>query len=272
MGPGWYRDPEDASRYRWWSGTGWTALLSDSPDASLPAIALPEVPPRDTPLWPRIAVGAAAVILVAGLGVVGALTRPPVTAITVSPGPAPTLTGAAYPVLTLDRGTGVVALDSGLTMDAPRGPWKVSDGFCSELDGLLSASCIFGDTSYPARGEELPPVLIVGVVDPEFRNLAEGTDLATLMLKDFARRAHGGAPATLAADDPQDTTGTYGDRRSARITGSSTYETGRTTTYGIDVIELHVDGWAALILMEDPAMSQTARDEARTAIESLSLG
>ncbi|MFW6599091.1 DUF2510 domain-containing protein [Propionibacteriaceae bacterium Y2011] len=85
--PGWYDDPADADdTFRWWTGTGWTAWLSDDEDAPPPPEddprtrgEVPPGPPRRFGLVPRIVMGlTAVVILVAGIIVAGWDNRRPI--------------------------------------------------------------------------------------------------------------------------------------------------------------------------------------------------
>src|SRR6476646_1127202 len=72
--PGWYADPADRTRLRWWSGSEWGESASTAASPWLPSA----VPPRPRkPVWPWIVGGAALlwVILLIG-GVLAAIFVP----------------------------------------------------------------------------------------------------------------------------------------------------------------------------------------------------
>ena len=76
--PGWYLDPSDSSRERWWDGTRWSSesrpfatALPEQPALPPPPPAPPPPPPppvatRPTAFW--WALGAAALTIIGGLG------------------------------------------------------------------------------------------------------------------------------------------------------------------------------------------------------------
>ena len=45
--PGWYDDPWDASRIRWWDGHQWTGYAAVHPAPSTPSISIPQPPASD---------------------------------------------------------------------------------------------------------------------------------------------------------------------------------------------------------------------------------
>lgn len=86
---GWYPDPRDPRRIRWWDGTGWTETTQPAPTESVaPApVAAPVEPSRRTPVMPLV-VGIVALLVLAGAAaavLLGQRTTQP----TARPGPAP---------------------------------------------------------------------------------------------------------------------------------------------------------------------------------------
>jgi hypothetical protein len=61
--PGWYEDPDDAGRVRWWDGAAWTARTAVAPGAGPDHLDDRDHPSR----WPTVLV-VGAVAVVAGLG------------------------------------------------------------------------------------------------------------------------------------------------------------------------------------------------------------
>ena len=59
--PGWYPDPEDPTRWRWWDGVSWGAAAAEQTSAEAPGGAVPWL--RRLPIWAWAAIAAVAVLL-----------------------------------------------------------------------------------------------------------------------------------------------------------------------------------------------------------------
>lgn len=152
--PGWYPDPEEATRYRWWSGTGWTPALADSDEAPPPSEAMPEVPPRARRFpWIMALLGGLV------LGVFGTLTgigliagSPWQTVASPSLSTPETVQPISIGSAVYERATmQILLLEGRVVVPAPTEPWVATD-MCSDASGLFASVCHFADMSFTEPG------------------------------------------------------------------------------------------------------------------------
>ncbi|HET7902037.1 MAG TPA: DUF2510 domain-containing protein [Candidatus Nanopelagicales bacterium] len=67
--PGWYADPQDPGRWRWFDGGAWTDQVSAPSPAAAIGWQTADPPRGRTPLWVWLLVGAAGLLVVGGLAV-----------------------------------------------------------------------------------------------------------------------------------------------------------------------------------------------------------
>lgn len=84
---GWYPDPADSHRWRWWDGDAWTTWLTDDASSAPPPVPDPEPVKPHGPFLLRLVVGviAVAVLAVVALTTWGMLTAPAETPVTRPP-------------------------------------------------------------------------------------------------------------------------------------------------------------------------------------------
>jgi hypothetical protein len=280
MRPGWYHDPEDAGRYRWWSGTGWTPALSDSDDAPMPPPGLPEVPPGRQLPWGLLLAGAVVVAVIAALTVIGVthgpasrgqvVATPPIG----TPSTVPRISAVSA---TIDAATGRVSvLDDRLTMPVPGAPWKQSGSYCSELKGLFASACLFGDLSFTETGSDtvVPPVLAAGALLPAWVGGASVEEATERLLTTWNSRSHSDVSATYTLTGVTSVTAA-GGRETYEATATATFDlAGRhhSRAFIARVTEVYPGALAAAILLTDDLMSASSREAATAAFEGIVSG
>lgn len=279
MQPGWYPDPEESSRYRWWSGTGWTPALTDDPAAAAPPPGLPQVAAGRSFPWVAVLVTVLILGIVVALTVIGAGSgRPLPGGAGESPsfGQAPTLREARSQRATVEGGAKQMsAFDGAVTMDVPTAPWKLSSSFCEKVVGLMLSGCLVYDESFTdfETSKTLQPVLLYGVMDPQFTLAAGATEIAGDLLEEWNGRAHRqpGVTADLGRPEP---VADYPGHAAARAKGTARYELKgkqHVVEMTVLVIEIQPGGFLGVISMTDSLMKAQARTGLETSLKTLKL-
>ncbi|WP_028709744.1 DUF2510 domain-containing protein [Propionicicella superfundia] len=274
--PGWFRDPEDAGRFRWWSGTGWTAALSDSADAPAPPPGLPEVPPGRNVPWLAVSVLAVALAVFAGLTIVGLAVGPAsrgdtvATPVTGTPSTVPPIGAASAEV---DEAAHLVTVLGGrLTMPVPGSPWRLDRGLCSDIEGLFASACLYADTAFTRTGSgsstTVPPVLAAGVLQPSWVGAMPVADAAERLAETWSERAHSAVGGTYTPTGVERVAAT-GSRAAYEATATVAFDldgTRHTRRLAARVVEVYPGALAAVVLLTDDLMSDSSRDAAATAV------
>ncbi len=274
--PGWYPDPEEAARYRWWSGTGWTPALADSAEAPPAPPGLPEVAPGRRFPWIVAVIGGLVVVVLAALTGIGLVTPSRWPTIPSPSAGTPQTVEAVWSGSTdWDRATlTVTALEGRFTMPSPNAPWTLVDSSCKDYEGLYASACAFGDSSFTQIGpssdpKTTPPLIMVGVLEPDWVGAMNVKQAASAVMEELNRRIHKIDGAEYTEDSV------------SADTSSSPLEAAigkATVSFDLDgvhhvrqmtsrVIEVYPGAMAGVILVTDDLMTPASRSVVTTCFE-----
>lgn len=280
MQPGWYPDPEQSSRFRWWSGTGWTPALTDDAYSPPPLYGLPQVPPGRTFPWVGVIVTVLVVGLLATLTVIGVgYTRPlpgGSPAETPSFGPASTVNPVRLERMEVDRlAKTVTAFQGAAKLKLPPAPWNLASGFCDRVTGLMLSGCVVYDASFTdfEKQKTLQPTLLVGVMDPKFTLTAGVEELARDGMSEWHRRLHRAVDAKYEAA-PVEAVADYPGHPAARATSVAEYDLAgkhHRVEMTVLIIEIRPGAHLGLMWLTDSLMKPATRTQLEAAIKNLAV-
>jgi micrococcal nuclease len=149
--PGWFPDPFDPTRLRWWDGRQWTTDLH--PAARRPGLAPPIQPPRAPGPPRRLTRGATVALATAGVLLVGTATATAAGVLALGASPAPTTTSA-------DAGDPVAAPEP--VTEAPESPTASAP---ASATATPSPTATATPRPSPASKPAVALVAVVGVTD-----------------------------------------------------------------------------------------------------------
>lgn len=279
MQPGWYPDPEESSRFRWWSGTGWTPALTDDRSSPPPPRGLPQVAAGRTFPWVAVFIAVLTVGVVTAVTAIGATAQPELpggAGRTPSFGQAPTVNPAKYERVDYNRATRMLnGFEGVVSMAMPAVPWNVAGLTCDKVVGLMTSACVLYDASFKdfEEGKNLQPTAVLGTMDPKYTGVSGVEEIAGDAIGEWNERIHRNLNATYKQGETQRVTDFPG-RTAAKAQATAEYELqGKKHTVQIEVlvIEIRPGAHLGLITVYDSLMTPQARAALEAAVKTLKV-